>query len=647
MRKLLSIACMLLAFTGSYAQPLFSFGKNKVSKEEFLRQFNRNLNPKEDNVKAMKEYLPLFINYKLKVQDAFDKRLDTQYNQKSELADFRRQIEDNYFSEAANVTQLVNEALERSQKDLRLMDILIAFDPKNPKEIQEAEENAEKAMRKLEANSSFDKVFDEFCNDKEFRDGSHGDLGWITVFSLPYKVENEVYKLRVGQFTQPIRTSRAFHIFKLIADRKAAGKIKVAQMLFAYQPGATAEEKKALLTRAEQLYEQLKNGGDFTELAKTYSNDKTSYQNGGMIPEFGVGNYAPVFEDAAFSLAKKGDISKPFETSFGIHILKLIEQVPINADRNDPVAFGNMKQRVASDNRTEEAKTVLAKSLRTKIGYKPSKILNQKSLWAFTDSSFAGRPVTSIKDVNAKTVLFSFAKQNITAANWNMFVKAVRGSVSDLSGKGYEELYEKYINVTTAEYYKNHLEDYNPDFKNQVQEFKDANLNFEVTEKMVWNKAAEDNAGLLKHFNANKVKYKWGPSVNAIIVTGPDKATTDSARQQMEANINNWHTIATQWENKLLADSNRFEQNQVPVEGTINFKAKMFTPTITNGQDSSQTFCYIVNTINEPGQRSFEEARGFVINDYQQVLETKWLDGLKKKYPVVINETVWQAMLKK
>ncbi len=647
MRKPLLIACTLLAFTGSYAQPLFSFGKNKVGKEEFLRQFNRNLNPKEDNVKAMKEYLPLFINYKLKVQDAFDKRLDTQYNQKSELADFRRQIEDNYFSEEANVTELVNEALERSQKDLRLMDILIAFDPKNPKEVQEAEENAEKAIRKLEANTPFEKVFDEFCNDKEFRDGSNGDLGWVTVFSLPYKVESQVYQLKVGQFTKPVRTSRAFHIFKLTADRKAAGKVRVAQILFAYQPGATAVEKKTLLNKADEVYEELKNGADFATLAKTYSNDKTSYQSGGIMPEFGVGSYAPVFEDAAFSLAKKNDISRPFETAYGIHILRMIEHLPINADKNDPVAFSNMKQRVVTDNRTEEAKTVLAKSLRTKIGFKPSKTLNQKSLWAFTDSSFAGRPVTAIKDVNAKTVLFSFAKQNITAANWNMFVKAVRGSVSDLSNKGYEELYEKYINVTAAEYYKNHLEDYNPDFKNQLQEFKDANLNFEVTEKMVWNKAAEDNAGLLKHYNANKAKYKWGPSVNAIIVTGTDKATTDSARQQMEANIGNWRTIAMQYENKLLADSNRFEQNQVPVEGKIDFKAKLFTPTITNGQDSSQTFCYIVNTINEPGQRSFEEARGFVINDYQQVLETKWLDSLKKKYPVVINETVWQALLKK
>ncbi len=647
MRKQILIVCTLLAFAGSHAQPLFSFGKNKVNKEEFLRQFNRNLNPNEDNIKAMKEYLPLFINYKLKVQDAFDKRLDTQYNQKSELADFRRQIEDNYFSEEANIAELVNEALDRSQKDLRLKDIIISFNPKNPKEVEQAEENAEKAVQKLEANTPFEKVFDEFCNDKEFRDGNHGDLGWVTVFSLPYKVENQVYKLQVGQFTQPIKTSKAFHIFKLMAHRKAAGKIKVAQILFAYQPGATDAEKKEVQNKADMVYDQLIKGADFASQAKTYSNDKTSYQNGGVLPEFGVGSYDPVFETSAFSLAKNGDISKPFETAFGIHIVKLLEQLPISTDKKEPVTVANMKQRVVTDNRMEEAKTVLAKSLRNKIGYQPAKTVKPKSLWAFTDSSLDGRTVTTVKDVMGKTILFSFAKQNITAANWVMFVRAVRGSITDLSSKGYDELYEKYINVTTAEYYKNHLEDYNPDFKNQLQEFKDANLNFEVTEKMVWNKAAEDNAGLLKHYNASKVKYKWGPSVNAIIVTATDKATTDSARLQMQANIGNWRSIAMRYENKLLADSNRFEQNQVPTEGKIDFRAKTFTPTITNVQDSSQTFCYIVNTINESGQRSFEDARGFVINDYQQVLETKWVDGLKKKYPIVINNAVWQAMIKK
>ncbi|MEO7312550.1 MAG: peptidylprolyl isomerase [Chitinophagaceae bacterium] len=645
MRKLFSGVCIMLAFTGSYAQPLFSFGPNKVSRDEFLRQFNRNLNPKEDRAKAMQEYLPLFINYKLKVKDAYDMRLDTQFNQKNELADFRRQIEDNYFSEAANSNALVQEAFNRSQRDLHLMDIIIGFDPKNPQREHEAEEAAEKAMHKLEANTDYDKVFDEFCNDKEFRDATHGDLGWVTVFSLPYKVENQVYKLKLGQFTEPIKTSRAFHIFKLVGDRKALGKVKVSQILFAYQPGSSDIEKKAVLDKAGMVYEKLAKGEDFGSQAKIYSMDKTSYQNGGLLPEFGVGNYDLAFENAAFALKNKGDISMPFATSYGIHILKLMDLIPVSTDKNDGATISALKQKVVTDNRMEEAKTNLVKSLLPKIGYKPSKTLNHTSLWKYTDSAFAGRP-TAVKDITPKTVLFSFTKEAITAADWMMFVKAVRGSISDLDEKAYAGLLDRYLNVTAAEYYKKHLEEFNPEFRNQLQEFKDANLNFEITEKKVWNKAAEDNAGLLKHYNANKEKYKWAPSVNAIIVTGTDRTTTQTARQQMEANIDDWRKIAGQYENKLLADSNRFEQNQVPVEGKVDFKAHMFTPVITNAQDSSQTFCYIVNVVNETGQRSFEEARGFVINDYQQVLEEKWLTALKKKYPVVVNNAVWRGMLK-
>jgi len=646
MRKLFLGMFALLAFAAIHAQPLFNFGKNKVTKEEFLRQFNRNLNPTEDRLVAMKEYLPLFINYKLKVQDAYNKRLDTQYNQINELADFRRQIEDNYFSEEANLDELVNEAYDRSQKDIRLMDIIIGYDPNNPQQEKEAGEAAEKAMRKLEANVAFDKVFDEFCNDREFKEINKGDLGWVTAFSLPYKIEKQVYGLVDGAYTNPVKTSRAYHIFKKVAERKAVGKIQVAQILLAYEPGSSADNKKALQNKADSLYAQIGKGADFAELARTFSNDKTTYQNGGTLPAFGIGSYDRSFEDVAFALKNKGDVSEPFTTSFGVHILKLLEIFPVVTDKNDPQGSADLKQKVVADNRMEAAKAALVKNLLPKIGYMPSTTLNKQLLWPYTDSAITGKALNSFKTITNKTEIFRFAKQKIIVDNWLMFVRAVRGSAGNLSAKGYEELLEKYVTVTAAEYYKQHLEDYNPDFKNQLQEFKDANLNFEVTEKMVWNKAAEDSTGLAKHYMANKAKYKWGASANAIIVTGTDKVTTDSALLEMRANIANWRKITTRFENKILADSNRFEQTQLPIEGEIALQAKMFTPVITNAQDSSQTFCYIVNAITQPGQRSFEEARGFVINDYQQVLENRWIDALKKKYPVVMNNTAWQAMIK-
>ncbi len=644
--KKLTLSILLLAGLHAYSQPLFTYGTKTVSKEEFLRQFNRNLNPEEDKNKALQEYLPLYINYKLKVQDAYDRKLDTEYTQLSELAEFRRQIEDNYFSQEANQADLVNEAFARSQKDIQLQDVYIGFNSADPKSMDDAATAADNAYKKLGAGTPFEKVVAEFGNDADLK-AANGNLGWITVFSLPYRIENEVYKLAASSYTQPLRTRNAYHIFKKVAERKALGKVRVAQILFAYPPGAAPEVKIALQKAADSVYRLLQSGAAFERLAAQFSNDKTSYQNGGQLPEFGIGTYEKPFEEAAFALRKKGDFTRPFTSTYGVHILKLIESLPVATDNSDATALSLLRQRVASDNRMEGAKLNLVKSLLPKIGYQANKLLNKDALWRYTDSGITDRNII-ITAVNDKTEIFHFAKQSIKAADWLKFVKAMRIG-NGQAGKSYTDLMDQYVNATAAEYYKAHLEDYNAEFKNQVKEFKDANLNFEVTQKMVWDKAASDSTGLQKYYTANIAKYQWGPSVNAIIITGTDAVTTDTARRQMENNWGSWRQIAAGMDTRMLADSNRFEQGQIPVPPNAKLKLlpNTFTPVVVNPQDSSQTFCYIVNVIDQPGQRSFEEARGFVINDYQQVLETAWLTALKKKYPVKVNPAIWGSMVKK
>jgi len=647
MRKFFVTAFVCAVIASANAQTLFTYGTHQVSKEEFLRQFNRNLDPKEDKNKAMKDYLPLFINYKLKVQDAYDKKLDTQYTQISELNDFRRQIEDNYFSEEANQNLLLDEAFARSQKDIKVQDVYITFDSRDAVSEKQAAEAAAKAAQKLADKTDFDAVVQEFTTDADFK-ANKGDLGWVTVFSLPYKIENAIYALKVGENTAPIKTSNAYHIFKKVAERKAVGKIKIAQILLTWPPNASQADKEAVQKRADSLYQVVVSGKAlFADVARNNSMDKTSYQQGGTLQEFGIGAYERSFEDAAFALKNKGDVSKPFNSSYGIHILQLVEHTPVTEDKKDAIALGNLKQKVLSDNRMEQAKTNLVKSLLPKIGYTPAKTLNKKLLWQYTDSVFKNAGDKVKNGITEKTEIFKFSKQSIKAGDWGKFARAMSNGTYPSTEKAYEELMDKYVLATAAEYYKKHLEEFNPDFKSQLREFKDANLNFEVTEKMVWNKAAEDNEGLKRLYEINKSKYKWAPSVNAIILTGTDKTTADDARKELEANIADWRKVSVKYENKLLADSNRFEQNQVPVNAAMDFKAHMFTPMVANAQDGSQTFCYIVNVMNEPGQRSFDEARGFVINDYQQILETKWIEGLKKKYPVKVNDTLWQGLVKK
>lgn len=642
MRKfILAVSIVVSALQYSSAQTLFSYGNKAATKEEFLRQFNKNLSPSENKAKALNEYLPLFINYKLKVQDAYDNRLDTDYSQINELAEFRRQIEDNYLSEAANLNSLVDEAFTRSQQDIKLQDIYIGFNPKDSVSLKQAKEKADEAFQKLQKGADYNKVLEEFCNDKDFK-AVNGNLGWVTVFLLPYNIETEIYKLKSGSYSQPLQTQNAFHIFKKIAERNALGKVKAAQILLAYSPGASEIDKKHTQKLADSIYALLLKGSDFSQLARQYSMDRTSYQNGGLLPEFGIGSYEKAFEDVAFSLTKKGDVSKPFSTSYGVHIIKLIDIIPVKKDKNDATYISEIKQKILADNRMQLAKINLIKTLLPKIGFQLSKTLNKAILWKYTDSTLVNSN-NNIKEISNENEIFHFAKQVIKVGDWINFIKATQ---SNNSGKNYETLFSDYINATGTEYYKKHLEEFNSNFKNQLLEFRDANLNFAITQKMVWNKAEEDTTGLLNYYNANKVKYQWGPSVNAIIFTAMDKETALKAHAEMETDKNCWKNLAMKYENKLLIDSNRFEQVQIPLKDKFEFKAASFTPTVINGQDSSQTFCYIINVINNPDQKTFEDARGLVVNDYQQVLEKNWINELKKKYPVKVNDNLWKQLLK-
>ena len=104
---------------------------------------------------------------------------------------------------------------------------------------------------------------------------------------------------------------------------------------------------------ADSLYQALRRGSDFSALAKQFSSERNAYVTGGLMPEFGVGRYHPAFENAVFSLKNDGDISAPFETDFGIHIVKRIKHLPVSEDST--AAETLFKEEVSRDARVRIA----------------------------------------------------------------------------------------------------------------------------------------------------------------------------------------------------------------------------------------------------------------------------------------------------
>lgn len=641
--SLLLLLCIIV--TTAHAQVIFTYGKKKVTKEEFLKAFNKNNTEEKPTDKAYRDYLELYIRFKLRVQAALDMRLDTLPSQQAELNAFRSQVVESYLRDEESLNALIDEAIERSSKDVRIAHIFVAVsDSAKEADVQKAREKINEAWNQLKKGEPFEQVALEYSEDPAVKDNK-GDIGFVTVFVLPYDLENIAYATPVGKFSDPYRSKKGFHIFKKIAERNAVGKIRVAQILLAFSPDAADADKQKTKHTADSLCQALQQGADFKQLVQQFSGDNLSWQTGGEMASFGVGRYEPAFEQAAFALEKDGDISKPVLTSFGYHIIKRLERIPVKTDRQDAALREEMKQLVQSDKRMDVSKKALAKKIFQLTKFKKHSV-NQDRFLAWSDSIALKKAPPQWKGFTPEMPLFTFAGETVRLKDWQHFLETARefGAIQGLHQV--PALYEEFMNTKALDHYKEHLEKYNKDFAHQLTEFREGNLLFEIMQRNIWDAAVSDTAGLRTYYEEHKNNYWWEPSADVILLTAMDTKMVEEAKQQLKSNYKNWRNYIEQSGGRLQGDSGRFELSQIPVRERTNFTEGLITSEVKNDIDNSFTFAYIIKVYPEREPRGFEDARGFVINDYQTALEDKWIEELKKKYPVKVNEAVVNSLPK-
>ena len=325
---------LLLAFAGLttavFSQTLFTFGNKAVDKAEFLRAYNKNKIPVTDKEKAYREYLDLYIKFKLKVKAAEDLQLDTLPQLLYDAQSFRSQIEDSYLNNEKAVNDLLKEAFDRSQKDLHVLHFFV------PVELTAKPEDSLKAYKSISAlytSLAAGKTDYENLTAADPVKIKYADLGFITAFTLPYEYESLIYNLKMGQASKPYRTKNGWHVFKLVGERKAVGKWKVAQILFSIPPDVGADVKKIFEKKADSVYQLLTKGEDFGKMARWFSDDKVTYGNNGEMAEFGSGRFETSFENEVFKLTRDNEISKPFLTDYGYHIVKRLSHTPYHLIR--------------------------------------------------------------------------------------------------------------------------------------------------------------------------------------------------------------------------------------------------------------------------------------------------------------------------
>jgi peptidyl-prolyl cis-trans isomerase SurA len=462
---------------------LVTIDGQEIKVADFKRVYEKNLDAIEDKeAKNVNNNLELFINYKLKVKEAYALRLDTLPSYKREIETYRNQLIAPYLQDQEFLDELIKETYFRTKNEIKASHILINL-PRNYKDSDTlvAYNKIISARNKIINGASFKQIANEVSEDPSVKING-GDLGYFSAFKMLFPFEDTAYKTKLGEVSKPFKTRYGYHIVKSYDIRPSKGEVEVAHILI-------NNNDKDAKTKIEKVYEELTKGTDFKTLAKQFSNDKGSKEKGGRLPKFGMGRMVKPFEVNAFSLNNEGDFSKPFKTRFGWHILKLVKKHPVQS-------FEKMKDEITNRVKKSGRRKLSDEAVLNRLKKEYTIVENEQAKQILKRQNIRAIPIDSLQES-----LFVINKKQIRQEEFIEFIRNRRHKTTT-------DLYNMFLDDQVLTYFKENLVNTEPEYAYSLQEYEDGLLLFELMQQKVWNKSSKDSIGLKTFFDKNKLNYK-------------------------------------------------------------------------------------------------------------------------------------------
>ena len=637
---------------------LMTIGDQDITVKEFCDVYYKN-NLKSDVIekKSVDEYLDLFTTFRMKVMEAERLKLDTSARFQKELAGYRKQLAKPFMSSDDITEELLEEAYQRKQKDIRASHILIRCDKKAlPSDTLKAYNKAMEVRKKALKGEDFGKLADQYSEDPSARDskgtnetparpGNHGDLGYFSVFDMVYPFETGAYNTKEGEVSMPVRSDFGYHIIKVQSVTDAMGTIQAAHIFLQLPFNAPEEDVAAMKQKADNIYAQLmdQDGKNWNEMVKQYSDDKGTAAHNGTLSQFTVNRIVPEFIEACKSI-KVGEIAKPVRTNYGFHIIKLLGTSGVASFEKERQG---LSERIEKDMRSKKSEELVLKQVRKEYKFKQ----NDKNLEAFlatVDSTILDKAYKPSNDVKMNDVLFTLQGNPTKVSDLVDYINNNMVKQKYVTPATYAyQLYESFCDETVMNYADSHLEEKYPEFKALVQEYKDGIMLFDLMNLEVWDKAVKDTLGLQEYHARNASKYMWGERALATVVTVTRTESLPAVKALMDKGIE-----LDSLKNAIINDSIRyafvrkgfFQRGDNQYVDQTEWKVGVRNEIPSTVDQTTTIVC--IREVREPEQKTLREARGLVTSDYQVELEQKWVQALKERYPVKINEKVLDQVRK-
>ncbi len=496
----------------------------EVTKEEFIRAYSKNNNWSKVTEDALREYLDLYTQFKIKVLDGEIAQIDTARPFISEYNSYRAKSAQQYLIDKEVTNTLINEAKDRLKWHVNAAHLLLnckeGADPKDTLAVyNRILDIREQIMNK---KLSFADAAVAFSDDISAQDrqgsapgkiqyGNKGDLGYFTAFELIYPFECAAYSLEVGEVSMPIRTSYGYHIIHLKDKIPAIESVKIDQIFFR---DSTAREGQRLQKTNEKInavHQAFAAGKSFEELAKSFSDDQRSAEKGGEMAPFSISRRNSDFIRGIVRL-KEGQISDAYPSNIGWHIVR-IDSVKY-VDVNSPDLAYAIPSKILRDSRSIKSKESLVEKLKKKYKYNDKHAEAALEYFAknIPADYFSNKQNTfklnSLKGIEKLKPLCTFDGHEVYAKEFADFID--RFQMAKITTTVYDYLEERFpifVMETMLRYENLHLEEKYPEFKDLVQEYHDGMILYEQNMNNVWNKAIEDTVGLEACYERIKTNY--------------------------------------------------------------------------------------------------------------------------------------------
>ncbi len=643
-----SVAFASIAMAQTADPVILTIDGKPVTRSEFESVYKKN-NGKDISAdkKSVRDYLDLFINFKLKVKEAEVQGLDTLKTFKDELAGYRKQLAAPYLTDKNVNEGLITEAYERSKTEIHASHILMkCAEDALPKDTLIAYNKVIEFRKRALKGEDFAALARESANDGDpSAKDNGGDLGYFTALQMVYPFENMAYATKTGEISMPVRTRFGYHIIKVQDKRPNQGEILVAHIMVRFNKEFKQQDSANAQKKINEIYEKLKAGEKFEDLASQFSEDKQSAAHGGQLNWFGAGKMpVPEFEKASYALKNNGDYSAPFATKYGWHIVKRL-------DKKDMPAFdamkADLKQRVSKDSRSQAGKSALIARVKKENSFKETRTVKGKTssftaldeIYPLIDSSYFKGKWTADKTSKMNKELFTLAGKKYTQADFGKYLELHQTRRSSFETHYVvDQQYNNFVDESCVSYEESTLEQKYPDFKNLLQEYRDGILLFDLTDRKVWSKAVKDTNGLKEFYEKNKNNYLWDERADVTTYKCADEKVAKEVRKML---------LKNKTEAEITPLINKTSQLNLSAETVMYLKGenKMVDENWKMGisndiKQDGKVYILVVNKLLPKSPKTLNEAKGIVTADYQNYLEKEWLSGLRNNHKVEVKEEV-------